>query len=57
VTAVQAKDPRSITATAAALREARSAVELLDKLAIAAGEMDGAAGRVEDADRDSHIAA
>jgi len=50
-------DPKDITATAAAIREARSTVELLAKLAIAAGDIDGAGSRVEDDDLDRKLAA
>ena len=50
-------DPKRITAAAAAMREARSTVELLAKLAIAAGDIDGAGSRVEDQDLDRKLEA
>ena len=48
-------DPRVITAAAAAMREARSTVELLAKLAIASADVEGSSGRVQDDDLDDQL--
>lgn len=47
--------PQGITAAAAAMREARSTIELLAKLAIASADVQGSAGRVQDDDLDDQL--